>query len=402
MASKRGTSKVDEVSKFSVPLERLADILDIAEDGIITVNGRQEIVLFNRGAAKIFGYAPGEALGQSLDLVIPPRFHQAHRGHMADFARAEVTARLMGERRAVYGLHKDGSEFPAEISISKLEADGKTLYTAIVRDITERKEHEKALLCLNQMRAEAELRSMTQQLWQAARLAAVGELAASIAHELNNPLGTVSLRIEGILAKTPVDDQRRHALEIVDQEVARMASLVGNLLQFSRGGREQISTVNVCDEIVKTIDLTDYHLKRRGIGVEPDFHANVPIIFADRQQLRQIFLNLFTNAGDAMPHGGIIVPRVRPGELRGKPAVVVEVIDSGVGIAPEHLPRVMDPFFTTKAEGKGTGLGLAICRRIVDQHHGTLHLESEVGKGTTVRIILPVRTETNVSSLGES
>ena len=106
---------------------------------------------------------------------------------------------------------------------------------------------------------------MTQQLWQAARLAGVGELAASIAHELNNPLGTVSLRIEGVLAKTPADDPRRSALEVIDQEVERMARLVGNLLQFSRAGRDQVSTVDVCEEITKTIELTDHHLKRHGI-----------------------------------------------------------------------------------------------------------------------------------------
>jgi PAS domain S-box-containing protein len=407
------------VSRFTVPLERLADILDIAEDGIITVNADQEIVLFNRGAAKIFSFTPAEALGQPLDLVIPTRFHQAHRGYMAEFARSGTVSRLMGERRSVFGRRKDGTEFPAEISISKLEGHGRPLFTAIVRDITERKVHEEAILRLNQdleervkarteelvgrnldqARTEAELRAMTQQLWQAARLAAVGELAASIAHELNNPLGTVSLRIEGILAKTPTDDPRRHALEVVDQEVSRMAALVGNLLQFSRAGREQISTVNVCDEIVKTIELTDYHLKRRGVKIEPDLHRETPHIYADRQQLRQVFLNLFTNAGDAMPQGGRLVPRVQPGELRGEPAICVEVVDTGVGIAPELLPRVLDPFFTTKAEGKGTGLGLAICRRIVEQHHGVLQLESKIGQGTTVRVILPVRSSSNLKGL---
>lgn len=245
-----------------------------------------------------------------------------------------------------------------------------------------------------------ELRATTQQLWQAARLAGVGELAASIAHELNNPLGTVSLRIEGVLAKTPPDDPRRAALEVIDQEVTRMARLVGNLLQFSRAGREQVSTVDVCEEITKTIELTEHHLKRRGIRAEPQFARDVPAIYADRQQLRQVFLNLFTNAADAMPNGGRLIARVRPSELPDPlPVVVVEVADTGVGIPPEHLSRVMEPFFTTKEDGKGTGLGLAICRRIVRQHHGILEIESRVGEGTTVRITLPVRTDANVTGL---
>ena len=259
---------------------------------------------------------------------------------------------------------------------------------------------EAARRVLDQEHTRQELRAMTQQLWQAAKLASVGELAASIAHELNNPLGTVSLRLEGVLAKTPTEDPRRRALEIIDQEVQRMARLVGNLLQFSRAGRDQVSTVDVCEEITKTIELTEHHLRRHGIRVEPEFQPHVPVIYADRQQLRQVFLNLFTNAGDAMPEGGRLTPRVRPKEQAGAiVAVVIEVVDTGVGIAAAHLPKVMEPFFTTKEEGKGTGLGLAICRRIVQQHQGTLEIESAVGQGTTVRLTLPVRNEANVNSL---
>jgi len=216
----------------------------------------------------------------------------------------------------------------------------------------------------------------------------------------NNPLGTVSLRIEGVLAKTPADDPRRKALEIVEQEVERMSGLVANLLQFSRAGRDQVSTVDVREELNRTIELTGYHLKKHGIHVEPDFSPDVPIIYADRQQLRQVFLNLFTNATDAMEAGGRLTLRVRHGILPGnREAVVIEVIDTGVGIAPEHLSRVTDPFFTTKEEGKGTGLGLAICRRIVQQHQGAFQVESQLGEGTVVRVILPIRPDANVAIL---
>ena len=179
-----------------------------------------------------------------------------------------------------------------------------------------------------------------------------------------------------------------------------MSGLVANLLNFSRAGRDHVSTVNVPDEVRKTIELTEPHLRRMRVEVVPEFHPNVPDIFADRQQLRQVLLNLFTNAGDAMPKGGRLIPRVRPGELPpSRLAVVIEIADTGVGIPPEHLARVTDPFFTTKEEGKGTGLGLAICRRIVQEHHGKLEIESEVGKGTTVRVILPVKNGTNANGL---
>jgi len=163
-----------------------------------------------------------------------------------------------------------------------------------------------------------ELRITTQQLWQAARLAGVGELAASIAHELNNPLGTISLRIEGLLAKTPSDDPRHKSLEIVGQEVERMAGLVSNLLQFSRAGVDKVSTVDVCDEVRRTLELVEYHMRKQQIRVEPEFALVVPMIYADRQQLRQVLLNLFTNAADAMPTGGRLMLRVRPGSLPGQ------------------------------------------------------------------------------------
>ncbi len=645
-----------------IPADRLVDLLDIAEDGIVTVDATHAIVLFNRGAAKLFGYDPGEILGRPLDVLIPPRFRAAHAGQIAEFGRAPEPARLMGERREVFGLRKDGTEFPAEVSISKFGAGGELLLTAIVRDVSERKRYEAATRELGDLRtrdrladaeaaarhsetlfrrivetahegiwqldadarvvfvndrmagllgyrpdevrgrqkwdflfdedraagralfdrrragvseqadvrfrhrdgravwtlmsarpmtgedgtfrgaldmftdvterrqAEAallasesrlrlfvdhapaalamfdrdmrylavsrrwvtdyhlgdaeligrlyydifpgvpeqwkeahrralagevvradqdaferngntqwlrwearpwhdpagiggvilfaeditevkraehslrsrteELRATTQQLWQAAKLAGVGELAASIAHELNNPLGTVSLRVERLLAKTPEGDPRRRPLEVIEQEVERMAGLVGNLLQFSRAGRDQVSTVDVPEEVLKTVELVGHHLRKRQIRVEPEFAPGVPHIHADRQQLRQVFLNLFTNAADAMPGGGRLAPRVRTGVLApARPAVVVEVADTGTGIPPELLARVCEPFFTTKDEGKGTGLGLAICRRIVQQHHGTLEVESRPGRGTTIRITLPIRPDTNVAGL---
>ncbi len=236
-----------------------------------------------------------------------------------------------------------------------------------------------------------ELRATTQQLWQAAKLATVGELAASVAHELNNPLGTISLRLESVLAATPPGDPRRPALEVIEQEVERMARLITNLLQFSRQAPDQVSTVDVAGEVVKTSELADHHLRRRGVTTAFHFDTNVPPVHADRLKLRQLLLNLYTNAADAMPHGGTLTTRLFPRfDPTGRTEVVIEVADTGVGIPAEQLPRVMDPFFTTKEEGKGTGLGLAICRRIVHDHKGTIHIDSEVGKGTTVRISLPV------------
>jgi signal transduction histidine kinase len=277
------------------------------------------------------------------------------------------------------------------------------------RDVTERRAAEWALQetnrrlehALSELRAKSEeVHTMTQQLWQAAKLASVGELAASIAHELNNPLATVRLRIESVLAQTPEDDRRRRPLTIISQEARRMGDLVANLLQFSRRSGDELSTVDVRDELLKTLELVQHYVRKRSINVVQQFTPETPPIYADRQKLRQVFLNLLTNACDAMPHGGTLTlfsgPDATP---RGDAACRIDFTDTGIGIAPDHLEKVLEPFFTTKEEGKGTGLGLAICRRVVQEHNGAMKLFSEVGKGTTVRIVLPVTLGKNVDGL---
>jgi signal transduction histidine kinase len=234
-----------------------------------------------------------------------------------------------------------------------------------------------------------EIRAMSQQLWQAAKLAAMGELAASIAHELNNPLATVGLRVEMLLGAMPPNAPQRRALEVIEREVERMGQLVGNLLQFTRRGQQHVSTLDVREEVECTLELIHYHLRNRHIAVVCRFAPDIPALQADRQQLRQLFLNLFTNASDAMPQGGTLTLRVRADPTGQQ--IEIAISDTGTGIAAEDLPRVMEPFFTTKPEGRGTGLGLPICRRIVQEHQGTLHIVSTVHEGTTVLVTLPTQ-----------
>ena len=178
-----------------------------------------------------------------------------------------------------------------------------------------------------------------------------------------------------------------------------MGHLVNNLLQFSRRSRQQISTVDVREEIEKTLELVEYHLRKNNVKVIREFAADVPCIHADRQQLRQLFLNLFTNASDAMPRGGTLTLRVTA--LPDERQILIEIVDTGEGIPPEILPKVTEPFYTTKPEGKGTGLGLAICRRIAEGHGGSLNIVSEgvPGKGTRVCITLSFSNGSNSAGL---
>jgi signal transduction histidine kinase len=167
-----------------------------------------------------------------------------------------------------------------------------------------------------------------------------------------------------------------------------MAGIVSNLLQFSRSGERHLSSLNIVEEIDQTLELVRAHLTNRNIRVKEEVSPQTPLVIADRQQMRQLFLNLFTNASDAMPEGGTLIVKVEA--RRNASQVEIDLEDTGVGIAPEDLPHVVEPFFSTKPEGKGTGLGLAICRRIVEEHQGSFQVTSP-GKdlGATVQITLP-------------
>ncbi|HVQ38969.1 MAG TPA: ATP-binding protein, partial [Pyrinomonadaceae bacterium] len=267
-----------------------------------------------------------------------------------------------------------------------------------IRDITDRKRAEEDLKKANHELQGAlgelqnkshELASMTQQLWQASKLATMGELAASIAHELNNPLTTVTLSLEALMMQLAGDEQKIAILDTVSKESERMASLVGNLLQFSRRSHAQVSTLNLDEELSSALTLIDYHLRSHNVKVVQDIASNLPAVQADRQQLLQVFLNLLTNASDAMPEGGSLKVRIRPDQLGERPAVLLEFADTGTGIEATNLQMIWEPFFTTKPTGKGTGLGLPICRRTIEEHGGTITIESEVGVGTCLRIKLP-------------
>ena len=241
-----------------------------------------------------------------------------------------------------------------------------------------------------------EVQVLTQQLWQMSRMATMGELAASIAHELNNPLMTVSLRAESLADQIPSNDPKQRSLRIISQEVERMGTLVKNLLDFSRRSQRQVSKVDVCRELENTLELIYYQFRKNRVSVRRDYTPELPLIHADCQELQQLFINLFTNASDAMPQGGTLTIRVYV-EQADTDCVALDIIDSGMGIQPDDLAKVMDPFFTTKPKGKGTGLGLSICRRIVQEHHGLIIITSEADKGTAVSLKLPVIRQTDLT-----
>jgi PAS domain S-box-containing protein len=352
-----------------------------AANAILITDADGKIVWVNDAFTGNSGYSKEEVLGRN------PRMLKSGKQDDAFYKEMWETI-LAGKvwRNTLINRRKDGTLNHEDMTITPIrDAAGRiTQFVAIKQDITKL---EQALSAVQEKNAE--LASMTQQLWQASKLATMGELSASIAHELNNPLATVALRVENLMMKMGVDDQQRRSLEIISQEVDRMANLVDNLLQFSRRSYRQVSTVYVPEELANSVEFVHYHLRTRTINVVQELSEPLLTIQADRQQLRQLFLNLLTNASDAMPEGGTLTVHAKNSSLNQNNAVQIDFVDTGEGIAAENLKKIWEPFFTTKAEGRGTGLGLAICRRIVEEHGGTIEIESERGHGTTIHMLFP-------------
>ena len=329
----------------------------------------------NEAAIRHYGYSRSEFMLMTIKGIRAPEAVPALLKETAP--DSDSTASVWKHRK------RDGSLIDVEVTSHSIAFGGKPAQLVLALDVTEKLKARYAL----QEKAD-ELASMTQQLWHASKLVIMGELAASVAHELNNPLATVSLRVEALMEQLAHDEQKQRSLRIIISEVERMANLVTNLLQFSRRNYRQISTIDVREELTRSIDLISFYLRNRKIQLIQEFDESLAPVHADRQQLRQVFLNLMTNAGDAMPEGGVLTVRVHDQSESSR--VVIELTDTGKGIAAADIKKVWEPFFTSKMEGKGTGLGLSICSRIVEEHGGTISLESEVGKGTTVSLALPV------------
>ena len=228
-----------------------------------------------------------------------------------------------------------------------------------------------------------------QQIGRSEQLASVGRLAAGVAHEINNPLVGVLAFAEMLREKENMDEQDREDLEVIVRETKRVRDIVRGLLDFARETPSVKTDLNINDVIRATLRLLGKRDAFQGIYIVEDLHENLPLIHGDKNQLQQVIMNLVLNACEAMPQGGtLLLSSASSGEH-----VAVQVSDTGCGIPAENLDKIFEPFFTTKSVGKGTGLGLAVSYGIVQQHGGSLEVHSEVGRGATFRITLPVSRE---------
>ncbi len=250
---------------------------------------------------------------------------------------------------------------------------------------------ENARLYENLQQQMAMLEQAQFQLMQSAKLATIGELAAFIAHEINNPLTSVLGYASLILSETPPDDPKRTDLEVIEKEALRARAIVRDLLGYARQTDSAMEQTHINEAIESVLPLIRRRAESQSVNIAAKLDPNVPRIMGDVNQLKQVFINLLNNAIDAMPTGGHVDIATR--EVAGNgagPQVEISFQDSGVGIAADKMSRIFDPFFTTKEDGKGTGLGLPISKRIVERHGGSIAVSSTPGHGTRFTICLPV------------
>jgi signal transduction histidine kinase len=238
-------------------------------------------------------------------------------------------------------------------------------------------------------------RERLDRLHRAERLAAVGQLAAGVAHEIRNPLTAIRSTMQYLLRGLDPGEPKHQLVEELLSEVDRINSTVGGLLSLSRSGELRKTEIDLLEPLGKAVQLVTARAAEQGVGIESDLGMHPLRVLGDAGQLKQVFLNLLLNALQSMPgEGRIVVTAALWPPVRGRDEprwVEVRIADTGAGIPPDQLRRVFDPFYTTKHDG--TGLGLAICHGIVEQHEGEIQMESEVGAGTTVSIRLPWRRE---------
>lgn len=360
---------------------RYRDLFANAYDLIFMLDRELRITNINNAGVVLTGYPVEELVGRPLwSLCAPDSWRQS---------APQLQALLGGATLPPFELElirSDDEQIFLEVSAQAMQnGSGVSGLHCIARNLTER-------------------RRLEQQLIQSEKLSAIGQLVAGVAHELNNPLTSVSGYAQLLLRDQMLNPESRADIEQIHAQAERAARIVRNLLIFAREHKPERTSVSVNEVLRSTLALQSYQLRVDDIGVALELDPDLPITTADPHQLQQVFLNLITNARHAMVSKGgrgsltlrtRLIAAAPEAELNGAPSeaqIQIEVIDTGVGISERDLGKIFNPFFTTKPVGQGTGLGLSICFGIVQEHGGQIWAESQVGVGTRVLITLPVRT----------
>jgi PAS domain S-box-containing protein len=354
-------AKADEVQR----LHQFSDsVVESLSDGLVVVDLEDRVLRWNRRAEAMVGVDRSRATGRRLGALFSRPFVDALSSARRDSPGGTSLFRLplvqtKGERR----------EQLVNVAVAPLKTaeSPQAGWIIVMEDVTERA-------------------NLEEQLRLSEKMAAIGLLAAGVAHEVNTPLTGISSFTQMLLERTEHEDPRKELLEKIERQTFRAAKIVNSLLSLARPSEGETQALDLNVTIGDVLSLLEHQFKMSRIQVRRDLASRAITVQGVEYKLQQVFLNLFLNARDAMPKGGWLSVTSRASDGHA----VIEVADTGVGIPAEHLARIYDPFFTTKPEGRGTGLGLSVTYGIVQEHGGTLACESDPEQGTRFRLVLPL------------
>jgi PAS domain S-box-containing protein len=358
---------------------RLQALVETAVDGVILIDARGSVIMFNPACERLFGYTSDEVIGRNVKMLMPEPFRVEHDGYLGNYLRTR-DPKVIGIGREALGLRKDGSTFPMDLSVGEARQEGESIFVGILHDLTSRKRTE-------------------EQLAQAQKMETVGQLSGGIAHDFNNLLTVILGNAEALGIRLKAREDLRLLTDTIMAAAERGAELTQRLLAFSRRQVLQPSIIDT-NALVGGMQALLKRTLREDVDLRVVATPAPVLAMADPAQLESAVLNLALNAQDAMPGGGTLTlmtaeveldpNSLGPGiEARPGRYVMVCVTDNGSGMSAETIDRAFEPFFTTKEVGKGSGLGLSMVYGFVKQSNGHVSIYSELGLGTSVRLYLP-------------
>jgi PAS domain S-box-containing protein len=368
---------------------RLTAVVDTAVDGVILIAPNGIVQMFNPACERLFGYRADEVIGNNVKMLMPPPYRDEHDSYISNYRRTGE-AKIIGIGREVTGQRKDGSTFPMDLSVGEAKQEGGSVFVGIIHDLSQRKRTE-------------------EQLVQAQKMEAVGQLSGGIAHDFNNLLTVVIGNAESLSTALKARPDLKQLADMIAAAGERGAELTRRLLAFSR--RQVLQPVNInANQLVDSMQRILRRTLSEDIEIRLSLADELWPVFVDSAQLESAILNLAINARDAMLDGGSLTVstanisldepyRDRHLEVRPGNYVLIAVTDTGQGMPPDVVERAFEPFFTTKEVGKGSGLGLSMVYGFIKQSNGHVTIYSEPGLGTTVRLYLPATSDVTEAAM---
>jgi two-component system sensor kinase FixL len=365
---------------------RLRAVMNSVGDAIITIDADGVIEMVNPAVERLFGYGRGELVGADLRVLMPAPYRDEHAAYM-DRYLTTGEARIIGlGGREVRGLRRDGTEIPLELAVGEIVSDKERRFVGVLHDLTERK------------RAERDLERARGQYFHREKIAAMGQLAAGIVHEVGNPAAAISGAVSALrqrVAANPrvADELVAGNLELIAEQSDRLAAMTREIADFARPRETRRSLLDFNQVVRGAVSLMRFDARVQDLDLRLELDPELPAFTGSQDHLTQVVLNLILNAADACHDLAKGTGRIEVTSARADGSALLVVRDNGSGMDEDTLHRALDPYFTTKDHDRGMGLGLALCHDIIEEHGGSISIQSAPGSGTAVRVMLPLEEE---------